>query len=89
MPAWRDVTVLQVHSAALAAAAREAVYDRAIASLDEHGRSRHDPARSEAGLTEHSFSITEKQIWVIKEVKIKEKGNNKKRPSLLKSKNEN
>merc|ERR1711964_473471 len=41
--------------------------------------------KRQAGLTElweHSFSIPEKQIWVIREVKIKAKGNNRKRPSL-------
>jgi CspA family cold shock protein len=38
---------------------------------------------------EHSFSITEKQIWVIREVKIKAKGNNRRRPSLAQRKNEN
>ena len=64
--------------------------DRERSPLPPEGSWKMAPiARPEAGLTEHSFSITEKQIWVIKEVKIKEKGNNKKRPSLLKRKNEN
>ena len=36
-----------------------------------------------------TFSSKEKQIWVIKEKKIKAKGNNRKRPSLVQRKNEN
>ncbi len=35
------------------------------------------------------FSTKEKQIWVIREVKIKAKGNNRKRPSLVQRKNAN
>ena len=38
---------------------------------------------------EQSFSITEKQIWVIREAKIKAKGKNRKRPSLVQRRNEN
>jgi hypothetical protein len=38
---------------------------------------------------EHSFSITEEQIWAIREVKIRGKGSNRRRPSSLKRKNEN
>jgi len=36
-----------------------------------------------------SFSSKEKQIWVIKGKKIKAKGTNRKRPSLIQRKNEN
>ena len=35
-----------------------------------------------------SFSSKEKQIWVIREKRIKAKGNNRKRPSLIQRKNE-
>ena len=35
------------------------------------------------------FLIKEKPTWVIREVKTKEKGNNRKRPSLVQRKNEN
>ena len=34
-------------------------------------------------------SNKEKQIWVIREKKTKARGNNRKRPSLIKRKNEN
>jgi cold shock protein len=37
---------------------------------------------------EHSFSSTEKQRWVIREVKTKAKGNNRRRPSLVQRKSE-
>ena len=37
---------------------------------------------------EHSFSITEKQIWEIREAKIKGKRKNRKRPSVPRRKNE-
>jgi hypothetical protein len=36
-----------------------------------------------------SFSNKEKQIWVIREKKIRAKGNNRKRPCLIQRKNEN
>jgi len=35
-----------------------------------------------------SFSSKEKQIWVIREKRIKAEGNNRKRPILVKRKNE-
>jgi len=38
---------------------------------------------------EHSFSITEKQIWVIREVKTKAKRNIRKRLSVVQRKNDN
>jgi len=36
-----------------------------------------------------SFSSKEKKIWVIREKKIRAKGTNRKRPSLIQRKNEN
>jgi len=36
---------------------------------------------------EHSFSITEEQIWAIREVKIKAKKNSRKRLSVVQRKN--
>jgi hypothetical protein len=45
--------------------------------------------RSFATVWRKSFSRKEKQIWVIREKKIKAKGNNRKRPSLIQKKNEN
>jgi hypothetical protein len=36
----------------------------------------------------HSFSIKEKQIWAIREVKTKAKRNNRKRRSVVRRKNE-
>ena len=48
--------------------------------------------RKKASLTErreHSPSIAEKQIWVIREVKIKAEGNSRKKPSVAQRKNEN
>jgi len=38
---------------------------------------------------EYSFSIKENQIWVIREVRIKAKGNIRKRLSVLQRKNDN
>ncbi len=38
---------------------------------------------------EAQHSLKEKQIWVIREVKIKAKGSTRKRPSLVQRKNEN
>ena len=36
-----------------------------------------------------SFSNKEKQIWLIREKRIKAKGNNRKKPSVIQRKNEN
>ncbi len=41
------------------------------------------------GRTPPTASITEKQIWVTREARIRAKGNNRKRPSSVRRKNEN
>ncbi len=57
--------------------------------MDRKGQEPRTSSRSDGVERNMRFSITENQIWVIREVKIKAKGNSRKRPSSVKRKNEN
>ena len=62
----------------------------AEAFLDEVPANLYDRRRGFAArVRRNSFYGKEKQIWVIKEVKIREKGNNRRRPRLLRRKSAN
>ncbi len=65
----------------LEAVGNDAKRSHLLPSTTEHGVSPHSPAQS-------TFKQGE-QIWVIRGKKTKAKGNNRKRPSLVKRKNEN